>query len=170
MFDKNELRIRAKNIRKELPMGKISLNLIDLIRKNEIYINAKHVMIFYPTKYEVDLRELINDDKNFYLPRVQDKNLLVCPYCSNLKKSSFGVLEPCSSPINPENLDLVIVPALMCDENGYRLGYGGGFYDGFISKYGKNFKTICPIPKELVVKNLPVEKFDKTVDYIIKSF
>ena len=169
MTDKIELRKKAKNIRKNLDMKKISADLCNLVRQNKIYIEAKNVMLFYPTEFEVDLRELFDDNKKFYLPKVDGEELLVCPYCRELKKSSFGICEPCSNPVSPDILDLVIVPALMCDENGYRLGYGGGFYDRFINKYGQNFKTLCPIPKELFVENLPVDKFDKKVDFIITT-
>ena len=169
MIDKNELRIKAKNIRKNLPMKEISAQLAALIKQNELYKNAKNIMLFYPTQFEVDLRELLNDNKNFYLPKVDNEELLVSPYCENLKKSSYGIYEPCSNPVNAEILDLVIVPALMCDKNGYRLGYGGGFYDRFISKYGKNFTTICPIPKELFTDYLPTDKFDKKIDFIITT-
>lgn len=174
MTDKIELRKKAINIRKNLPMKEISAQLTALVKQNELYKNAKNIMLFYPTKYEVDLRELFNDDKNFYLPKVDGKNLLVCPYlCQNgninLQKSSLGIYEPCSEPLSAEVLDLVIVPALMCDKNGYRLGYGGGFYDRFIAKYGQNFKTMCVIPNELYVENLPVNKFDKKIDFIITT-
>lgn len=171
MTDKNELRIQAKNIRKNLNIKKISAVLVNLIRQNEVYQNSKHVMLFYPTEFEIDLRDLFNDNKNFYLPRVNEENLLVCPfdYNTNLKKSYFGIYEPCSNPVAPEILDLVIVPALIADKNGYRLGYGGGFYDKFISKYGKNFKTICAVPKELFTDKLPVCEFDQKVDIVITN-
>ena len=124
-------------------------------------------MLFYPTEFEIDLRELFNDNKNFYLPKVNGDELLVCPYINDLKKSYLGIYEPCSKPVSAEILDLVIVPALMCDKNGYRLGYGGGFYDRFISKYGKNFKTICAVPKELFTQNLPHDENDQKVDFVI---
>ena len=182
MTDKIELRKKAINIRKNLPMKEISAQLTALVKQNELYKNAKNIMLFYQTKYEVDLRELFNDDKNFYLPKVDGENLLVCPCCIrhseqskespydlDLKKSSLGIYEPCSEPLSAEVLDLVIVPALMCDKNGYRLGYGGGFYDRFIAKYGQNFKTMCVIPNELYVENLPVDKFDKKIDFIITT-
>lgn len=169
MFEKNKLRNWAKNIRKNLQMKEISTQLVDLTRQNGIYQKAENVMLFYPTEFEVDLRGLFDDDKNFYLPKVDGQNLLVCPYCKELKKSAFGIYEPCSKPVNPEILDLVIVPALMCDKNGYRLGYGGGFYDRFIKKYGNNFKTICLIPKELLIESLPIDDFDQKTDIVIES-
>ncbi|MDY6309899.1 MAG: 5-formyltetrahydrofolate cyclo-ligase [Cyanobacteriota bacterium] len=167
MDNKIDLRIEAKKLRKKLPMKEISSEIVKLLRKNKIYLNAKNVMLFYPTKFEIDLRELLNDDKNFYLPRVNGDNLEVCPFSSNtpLIKSSLGINEPATIQIDPKILDVVIVPALMTDKNGYRLGYGGGFYDRFIKN--NNFTTICPIPKELTVDSLPVEEFDEKIDYII---
>ncbi len=169
MIDKNELRKKAKNIRINLPMEEISAQLVNLIRTNKYYIKANNIMIFYPVKYEVDLRELLNDDKKFYLPKVNGSDILICPYCSELKKSDLGIYEPCSQPVNSKVLDLVIVPALMADRQGYRLGYGGGFYDRFIEKHGQNFKTLCPIPKELFTEKLPVEKYDKKTDIVITT-
>ena len=116
------------------------------------------------------------------MPKVFDKKLFICPFKKGdkLEKSCFNVNEPCTSPVDPNVLDLVIVPALMVDKNGYRLGYGGGFYDiAFFSynpfmitlsfKQGENsfIKTIVPIPKELFVEKLPVEIFDKKIDVVI---
>ena len=97
-------------------------------------------MLFYPTQYELDFRELLNDNKSFYLPKVSGKNLLVCPLTKQLKKSELNIYEPCSEPVDPKILDLVIVPALMADKNGYRLGYGGGFYDRFLPECNNAFK------------------------------
>ena len=74
--------------------------------------------------------------------------------------------EPCSNFINPRNLDLVVVPALMADKSGFRLGYGGGFYDRFLVE-NKTVKTILPIAKELIVEELPHEEFDIKIDEII---
>lgn len=166
---KTDLRIRAKSIRKSLPICEISEKLTKLVQKHSVYIEAKNVMLFYPTKYEIDLRGLLEDDKNFYLPRVKDENLLICPYLvgESLKKSCFNILEPCSEPVSADILDLIIVPALMVDKKGYRLGYGGGYYDRLLSKLSENVKTICAMPKELVVDEFRHEDFDVPVDFVI---
>ncbi len=169
MDNKINLRVEAKNIRKSLPRDLISHKLVQLLREDDLYINSKNVMIYYPMKFEIDLRELLNDDKNFYLPRVNDENLEVCPYHSQeeLVKSSLGVFEPVCGSVSPNILDLVIVPALLADEKCYRLGYGGGYYDRFLKKNADFFKSIVLLPRQLYVKKLPVENFDVRVDKII---
>lgn len=172
MDDKNSLRVKAKNIRKSLDMTKVSADLVVKIRQSLLYQKAKHVMIFYPTKFEVNLLDLLSDDKEFYLPRVQEHDLLVCPYNkkSELKESSFHIFEPTSNPIKPELLDLVVVPALMADKNGYRLGYGGGFYDRFLKSFQENFKSIVAIPNELFVEKLSIDSFDIPVDVVLQAW
>ena len=167
---KKELRLKAKALRKTLKMKDISEELVELIRKEPCYINAKNVMIYYPTELEVNLLGLLSDDKNFFLPKVDAKNLLVCPYengCT-LEKSHFNIYEPCSTPVDAKILDLIIVPALMVDEKGYRLGYGGGFYDRFLAEFG-DIATFCAIPKDLFVEALPHEDFDLPIDFVVKS-
>ena len=170
MDKKTELRARAKELRKTLDMVRVSALLCEKIRNNEIYRSSQNVMLFYPMKNEVDLRELLKDDKNFYLPRVSGSVLEVCPYSSGdeLKKSEFGVFEPVSAKVNSVVPDLIIVPALMADRTGYRLGYGGGFYDRFLD--GVNaVKTICAIPKGLLVDELPHSENDIKIDIIIAA-
>ena len=149
-------------------MGIISEKLVQMVRENVLYKNSHNVMLFYSTKYEVNLTDLLKDDKNFYLPRVNDQNLEVCPfkYGDKLEKSDFGIYEPVSECLRPDILDLVIVPALMADRHGYRLGYGGGYYDRFFAQI-LEVKKIIAIPKELYVEKLPHDSHDINVDEVI---
>lgn len=167
-MDKSQLRIKAKEIRKTLDIKKISHAICLKIKNMDEYKNSQNIMIFYPMKYEINLLELLEDDKNFYLPKVSKTDIFVCPYSTDLKKTELNIYEPCTDPVNPEILDLIIVPALMVDKSGFRLGYGGGFYDRFLSKY-QNIKTIVPIEKELLVEKIPHDKFDVKIDKIIKN-
>ena len=166
MISKAELREYAKNIRKNLPLGVISQKAIEQIRQCDLYIESKNVMIYYPTRYEINLLELLKDDRNFYLPRVKGKDLEACPYKMGDKmiKSDFGIMEPVCESVSKSILDLVIAPALMADSKNYRLGYGGGYYDRFICA---DFKTITVIPQKLYIDYLPIEEIDKKIDKII---
>lgn len=167
MDNKIDLRVYAKDARKALNIELISGNIVEKIRTLDVYNSAKDVMLFYPLKYEIDLRDLLNDDKNFYLPKVSGENILVCPYSDNLAVSKFGVKEPQTEPVNPEILDLVIVPCLMADKSGYRLGYGAGFYDRFLKDFC--VKTITVVAKQLFVDKLPIDKTDVKTDIVIAS-
>lgn len=170
MDKKSDLRIKAKTIRKELDIDKISSIIVEKIRNTELYKNALHIALFYPMKYEINLLKLFSEEKKFYLPKVDGENLIICPFGKDdsLVKSSFNVLEPCTAPVNPELLDLIFVPALMVDEKNFRLGYGGGFYDRFLAKYPQ-IPSVVPIVKELTVDNLPHEDFDRPVKFVISN-
>lgn len=167
-MDKQSLREWAKDKRKELDIENISAILADKLAQTEEYKNSKNIMLFYPMSDEVNLLSLLNDNsKNFYLPRINEKELECCPYCKGdvLSESKFHTKEPTCQACNKTDLDLVIAPALACDINGYRLGYGGGFYDRFL----KDFEgiKICCIPKVLIAENIYPEKHDIKIDLII---
>lgn len=167
MQEKTELRKYAKAIRKGLDIKQISHLICNKIRALEEFKNAQNVMIYYPLKDEIDLLELLDEDKNFFLPRMRGLNLNVCPYKKGdkLEVKHFCVKEPKTNPVAPKLIDLMIVPALMIDSKNYRLGYGKGFYDRLITK--TNAKTLVGLPKELYIENLPIEPHDKAVDIVI---
>lgn len=166
---KENLRTKAKEIRKNLPLEEISQNLVNSIRQDDYFKNAKNILLYYPLKYEINLLALMTLEKNFYLPRVSGENLEICPYKTGdtLIKSSYNILEPTSEPVNAKILDLAFIPALMIDKSGYRLGYGCGYYDRFLKKI--SIMTACAIPKELLVDELPIEKFDVKTNKIFSA-
>jgi 5-formyltetrahydrofolate cyclo-ligase len=163
MESKTQLRHKAKQIRSRLDMSARSRELCAKLREKDFYKTAKHVMIFHPKPGEVDVLELLKDDKQFYLPRVAGDVLECCPYCEPLVCSKFGVLEPYTDAIDADNIDLVIVPALMADKKHYRLGYGGGFYDRFLGAV----TSALLLPQELIVDTLPTEAHDVQITHLI---
>lgn len=167
MTGKNELRIKAKKIRSLCNIKEISKKLCKKIRQLEEYKSANNVLIFYPLKYEIDVLELLTDNKNFYLPRVNGEYIEVCPYLTGdeLKNGSFGIKEPETKSVAPKTLDLVILPALAADKKGNRLGYGKGFYDRFLAN--TKLKTILPLPKELIFDEIFADKTDIPVNILI---
>ena len=166
MMNKTDLRVYAKNLRKKLNLKILSRIAVEKIRCHEIFSKSKNIMLYYPLKSELDLTELFNSDKKFFLPKVFNNDLLCCPLSEKLIKSDFNVLEPVSEPVNPEILDMVIVPALMADSKNYRLGYGLGFYDRFLPECTNAYKLVV-IPKNLFVSDLPFDEHDFKVDEVL---
>lgn len=167
-MDKQQLRRWAKEERKKLDVEALSIDLARNLKETKEYQQAKNIMIFYPKENEVNLLSLLSDEsKNFYLPKIDGENLFCCPYKDGdeLCVSCFKTQEPKSEPTENSILDLIVVPALAVDKDGYRLGYGGGFYDRFLK--GVNaIKLVC-IPKEFVVKTVFPEKHDIKINVII---
>lgn len=167
MDNKTDFRLKAKSIRKSLDIAYISELITQNIRQSDTYKKAKNIMIYYPLNGEISLLSLLNDNKNFYLPRVKDSELEVCPYNigDNLEISEFKVKEPICEAVDKNILDIVYVPALAVDENLNRLGYGKGYYDRFFNSL-KALK-IAVIPSELVFRQIPTDEYDKKCDGFI---
>ncbi len=163
---KQELRKWAKEQRKNINLN--SEILVKKLTETQIYQQAKNIMIFYPLKDEINLLSLLKDkSKKFFLPKIDGTNLLCCPFSETtpLKQSSFKTMEPLTPPCEKNSTDIIIVPALCCDINNYRLGYGGGFYDRFLKDY-KGHTIVC-LPKELIVDTVYPENHDIKIDMVI---
>ncbi len=134
---------------------------------------AKSVLLYYPHQNEVDLRFLINyllkENKKFiFLPKVENNEIKVVRLSnlSQLKKGFAGIKEPdAKTEISPEIIDVAIIPAIAFDRYGYRLGYGKGFYDRFLSNK-KIFKIGVAYDFQILDK-IPHTKYDVPVDLII---
>ena len=167
-MDKNSLRIWAKKERLKLDIPTLSACIVKNLIKTEVYKKANNVLIFYPLKGEINLLSILEDSsKSFYLPKIDGENLLCCPYKDGDETclSCFSTCEPLTESCDKKLIDLVVVPALACDKKGYRLGYGGGFYDRFLRDF-KGIKISC-IPSDLVIDTVYPESHDIKMDYVI---
>lgn len=135
---------------------------------------AKNIMVYIAIHGEVDLEKLFHkykEEKNFILPRVErEKNALHLFHVKSLDdlvKGSFSISEPTEGmeQIEPEELNLIIVPGVAFANDGHRIGYGGGFYDRLLKK------LTCPkigVAYEFqIVENVHGEEHDESVDIIV---
>ncbi len=171
--EKSLLREKCKKIRKNQNIEIISKKIVNKIKNNTHFINARNIMIYMPLKYEIDITSLLNTlGKNFYLPKCVDNEIEVIKYEKNMEfiKSNFNVLEPVSNDyIDISILDIVFIPALCCDLNKYRLGYGCGFYDRFLKKLNKKTIKYIITSKEMCYLEIPKDEFDEKADFIINE-
>ena len=171
--EKDILRKSCLNFRKKQNIEIISKKIVNNIKNTDYFKNAKNIMIYLPLKYETDITDLLNiDGKNFYVPKCVDNEIKVVKYEKNMQliKSNFNVLEPVSNIYtNISILDIVFIPALCCDLNKNRLGYGCGFYDRFLKKLNKNTIKIIISSKETCYLKIPATDFDEKADFIINE-
>lgn len=171
---KQECREYAKNLRSQLDIPGISNEICSNFKKHDFYRFSKNILSFYPFNNEIDLVELYKDSsKSWYLPRIDlnSRGLIIHKYIIGdiLIKNKWGVLEPFEEQeiIDPNKIDIAIIPALMIDKKGVRLGYGAGFYDRFIPGLRKDCLKIVPIAEELFTESLPRDHWDISVDKAI---
>ena len=81
------------------------------------------------------INALTEAGKEVFLPRVEDENIVPVPFGQTVK-GAFGIEEPVGQAYVGD-IEVTVVPLLAVNEDGYRIGYGKGFYD----RYLKNRKT-----------------------------
>lgn len=82
--------------------------------------------------------------------------------------NAWGITEPANGTlIDPESIDLVFVPMLVCDQEGYRAGYGKGFYDRFLARCRPEVLKVGFSYFEPVEKIIDTQPFDVSLDYCI---
>jgi 5-formyltetrahydrofolate cyclo-ligase len=108
-----------------------------------VYRQAQTVFCYVSVGTEIDTRRLIEDmlaeGKTVCVPRCLDDGIMsacVLTSLDELAKGAYGIPEPasCSAVISPCDIDLIIMPCVACSLSGHRLGYGGGYYDRYLSR------------------------------------
>jgi 5-formyltetrahydrofolate cyclo-ligase len=161
---KSEWRAWALEARRSLDLAALSAQLHTALLP--ALVDAQHVLLYAATMQEIDVLSLVPElpTTQFYLPRCAPKRrLAIHAYPCPLATSPFGISEPVASEpeIDPTTLDLVLVPALVLDQRGYRLGYGGGYYDRFLPRLRPDCRTLGIAP--LLVAELPTDPWDVPV-------
>ena len=172
---KEELRKYVLNKRKYISRKEKKDEIIKNKLLNTTYIkNSKDILIYVSKEFEVDTISLINEllrlEKNVYVPKINNKTMTFYKLnsLSELKLGYFNILEPTSNTKYLENIcnnRCIIVPGLMFDKFNNRLGYGGGYYDKFLSNNDIFKIGICY--SEFKVEKISVLNHDIKMDLVI---
>ncbi|MCL2697374.1 MAG: 5-formyltetrahydrofolate cyclo-ligase [Oscillospiraceae bacterium] len=170
MLTKNEIRRRLLQNRKP-DCEKDSLILENLLSLKE-FKEADLLLTYISTESEIDTRALINacfkQGKQVAVPKTDIREIVFheIKSLSETVKGKFGIREPlktCKIAQISSNT-LCIVPALACNERGFRLGYGRGYYDRFLSGYSGKSAVLCYNEN---IFEIPVEPHDRASGMII---
>ena len=174
-MNKSSIRKKLISLRKKNYSKKFSISPIKffkLLEKKKI--RSKIIGGYYPFNYEIEILNILEEleKKNyiFSLPKVSknnEMNFFKWSKSDPLKVNKYGIPEPISGKKMYPNI--LLIPLVGFDYHLNRLGYGGGYYDRYLSKRkikNKLFKIGVGFSFQKV-KNIPIDKYDQKLDCII---
>ena len=153
---KNQLRSEIKEYRGSLPCeqkAQMDEAVFSNILRMREYKSSGTIFVYVSTDIEVDTRQIIihalQNGKKVAVPRCIDgtREMLFHYITSfdDLESGTFGVEEPketCEIAVGSPS-DLMLVPALIIDYDGFRIGYGKGYYDRYIAQFTGRLAGLC---------------------------
>lgn len=163
----------SDNDRKRLS-GTICRSLISL----STYSEAKTVMCFLSFRSEVYtsliVKNILDSGKRLIVPisdtKTKTLKLSYVKDIDDLAIGTYGILEPRPSSFreaSPSDIDLVLVPGACFNLKGYRIGYGGGYYDKFLPNIRKDALSLGLCYDFQIVSSIQPEKHDIPVDIVL---
>ena len=135
---------------------------------------ARTVMAFWSFGSEVDtaplLEGLVRAEIRVTLPRVEGSDAVPVVYAPGdpVRAAPFGAMEPVGGePVEPADLDAIIVPGVAFDRGGGRVGYGGGFYDRLLPRKRSDVPAIGVAFSAQLVELTPAGPMDRAVDLVV---
>ena len=175
-MDKKELRamIRAqKRAMTEQEIESKSQRLTELFLATDAYRQAKTIYGYLPYNQEVRtealLEQALRDGKRVAVPKCygDEMRFIYLDDLSKVEKGYCGIPEPVEDePVGDDPTALVLMPGLAFDEEGHRIGYGGGFYDKFLMQEPEH-PTLALCYDFQMLPELHTEEFDIPVDRVI---
>jgi 5-formyltetrahydrofolate cyclo-ligase len=179
MNSKTEIRKRLLGLRNALSKEEIAARsggiVTRLMRMEEIR-KASTVMVYLSFGSEVLTDDLIRwgweEGKRIIVPLCRPEGRVLTPCLidgfAELEEGHYGIREPKADRIRvvpPGEIDAVLVPAVAFDRRGYRVGYGGGYYDRFLPKAARAAKIGAAFACQ-IVPEVPTDRYDVQVDRI----
>lgn len=181
--------VRAEIRRRRLQLEEEFLNEVDKELPEDIFSleddefrarlkSAKRIALYRATGGEVPCdglaKALMKKGKICCFPRIEGDDMVFCD-CSELDEKffasgAFGIREPVASlaAVDPEIIDIVVLPAVAYNEEGTRLGQGKGYYDRFYAGIKGKKPLLLGVCYDFQISSeIPVEEHDITADVII---
>jgi len=183
-MDKTELRRKLKEERAAIipairrsASNRICASVEQFCQKRFINRSDLSFLAYWPLvdKAEIDIRPLIaaweEYDIDVYLPKITDSNSekmeAVAFEEGKLTPGKFGLMEPKGNSLEASSIDLIIVPGISFSVSGHRIGYGGGYYDRYLSRIDRRSTVLLGVCyDQLLQDTIPIEKYDLPVDYV----
>jgi len=173
--EKSRLRARCRALRDAMTseaVASASARVCARLAAWPPFQQARAVMAYMAFGHEISLTPLLSQfgDKRWVIPRIvkqPEPQLILHPYDpARLARHPYGMFEPDASlpVIEPGALDLVFAPGVAFDRRGYRLGFGGGFYDRFLPRV--TAIKIGVVYAALIVDHVPNDPHDQRVDFL----
>lgn len=166
-----EKRALLSNVERTLFSNQICAQVLSLFSFENKYI---HLFLPIEKHHEIDtfpLIDAIQERKGKVVVskthwETNELTHILLEKTTKLTTNEWGIPEPQSGKeIEPAKLDIIFIPLLVCDESGFRVGYGKGFYDRFLAQcsptclfVGLNFFDTCPIISDLHKDDIPLHQ------------
>ncbi len=175
-MDKKELRKQIREQKRAMTPEQIeqaSARLAELFLASELYKSAQTLYGYLPYNQEVRtvpvLERALADGKKVAVPKVygDEMKFIYLTDLSQVEAGYAGIPEPIADePVADDPTALVLMPGLAFDREGHRIGYGGGFYDKFLSAEPEH-PTLALCYAFQVLPHLETEEFDIPVDCVL---
>lgn len=172
---RRDLKAKREAMGEDLRLAK-SEQIVERIKQSKFYKQAKKIFVFSPIGAELRIDLLFDQaeaqDKTLAFPVTFAKGRMeafVPEDRHKMQADSMGIKSPDpekDKQLDPQEIDLLLVPLLGFDRSKQRIGYGGGFYDRYIARLSPHSVTVGVAFAEQEVAEIPTGRFDKTLDYI----
>lgn len=174
---KKELRIKYKDIRSDVEEASVKND--EITRKfiqSDLFRSFGKLFLYYPSGSEVSTVKIaeiaFSEGKKVAFPRCINRcgsmEFRFIDTFSDLTDGMFGLTEPDvkrSTLAEPDSDTLIVVPALAFDTAGHRLGYGGGYYDRYLSRF--SCFTVGLAFSDCLCNSLPSNEYDVKINCLI---
>lgn len=148
--------------------------ILERLLAQPVYRRAQVIFTYVSTEAETDTKNLIRlalaSGKTVAVPKCAEKGMMKAIRIAgleDLERGAYNLLEPKArcQEMEPQDIDLAVVPCVSCSRQGARLGYGGGYYDRYLTLTPAFRAVLCR--EQLICDTIPTTPFDCPMDLVI---